>query len=208
MLKASIALEWPRFLSLTRDLARTEPGQAAVDALRDESGWAPDVDVANLRQSETQEATELLVRDALWLPLLADGELRDPAPTLDNLTRGSVLEIAELASLRGWIRAAEAWRSFPAEDLEPGYFRSALMSFQDLSSPLRTLERVLTPEGDLSENASPRLSQLHSELRGLKREISTVLDHLMKTFSQKGVLQENFTDVRDGRYVLPVKIAS
>jgi DNA mismatch repair protein MutS2 len=30
----------------------------------------------------------------------------------------------------------------------------------------------------------------------------------MRTYSQKGVLQESFTDLRDGRYVLPVRISA
>jgi DNA mismatch repair protein MutS2 len=74
-------------------------------------------------------------------------------------------------------------------------------------APLRVVESVLTPEGELSERASPKLGLLHQEIRSLKREIHAVIDQLMKTFAQKGVLQENFTDVRDGRYVLPVKIS-
>ncbi len=83
-----------------------------------------------------------------------------------------------------------------------------LEALPQASTAVARLDRLLTPEGELSENASPRLQQLSAELRSLKREISNRLESLSREYLQKGVLQGEYTDVRDGRYVLPVKISS
>ncbi len=205
MRKAAQALEWGRFLELACEQARTQPGKELVRALEAPQAWAPSLAHARLMQSQTQECAQLLDRDALWGPLT---DLTDPLPALERLERGSVLELEELALLRRWLYAIDSWSETPRDELRGELFKKALARLPDVHLPIRVLDRVLTPEGELSENATPRLKQLYGELRALRREIGVILDQLLKTFSQKGVLQENFTDVRDGRYVLPVKISS
>ena len=203
--KATHALEWNRFLELAQSEARTHSGKAGVHALSDSAKWAPDLATARMLQQEAQEILPLLDRDGLWGPLT---DLADPQNQLEQLSKGAVLEISDLVLLRSWTYAIDSWTQTPREEIRGDRFKKALGSLTDPFEPLRILQRVLTPEGELSEKASPKLASLYSEIRSLKREIGIVLDQLMKTFSQKGVLQENFTDVRDGRYVIPVKISS
>lgn len=198
-------LEWARFLEYSKAEARTEPGKLRIGALADPANWAGDLAAARLMQQETQETSALLDRDGLWGPLV---DLTDPEAALERLERGSVLEISELVLLRRWLYAVDSWSLIPRDEIRGELFKKSLNSLPDPFEPLRVLGRVLTPEGELSEKASPKLATLFSEIRGLKREIGVVLDQLIKTFSQKGILQENFSDVRDGRYVIPVKISS
>lgn len=203
--RASQALEWNRFLDLATREARTERGKSILHSLESTLEWAQDVAAARVRQQETQEASQLLDRDGLWGPL---SELPDPEPVLERLSRGSVLEVVEMGLLRRWLYATDSWVQTPRDEIRGDLFKKALTRLPDPFEPLRILDKLLTPEGELSERASPRLTALFTEIRTLKREIGSTLDHLMKTFSQKGVLQENFTDLRDGRYVLPIKISS
>ncbi|MEO7163998.1 MAG: hypothetical protein ABI041_13850, partial [Bdellovibrionia bacterium] len=199
------ALEWDRFLTLAAEEALSEPAKLQVKLLSDNQNWATSLVAAKLLQQETLEVTPLLDREALWGPMSG---LQDPESVLERLQRGSVLEIAELASLRKWLYAIESWVQIPREEIRGERFRKSLLLLPDPLNPIRAMEKVLTPEGDLSENASPRLAAIYSEIRSLRREIGNTLDHLVKSYSQKGILQETFTDVRDGRYVLPVKISS
>lgn len=199
------ALEWDRFIQLAESEARSEPARALLKSLEDPEHWASELSTARLLQQETQETVSLLDREALWGPLL---ELQSPFEVLERLQRGSVLEVHELALLRRWLYAQDSWVQTPRDEIRGERFKKALINLPDPLNILRILDPLLTPEGELSEKASPRLAALYSEIRGLKREINNVLDQLLKTFSQKGVLQENFTDVRDGRYVLPIKISS
>lgn len=197
--------EWEKILSLAEEEARSFPAKEKLKELRSTQAWAPNLSEARLWQAETAEAAALLERDALWGPLL---ELVDITPTLDRLARGSTLELEELQWVRKWFFAIDSWVQVPREDLRAERFKKSLLHLMDPKFALQRLGKILTPEGELSEKATPRLGTLFSEIRSLKREISAVLDQLLQTFAQKGVLQENFTDVRDGRYVLPIKISS
>jgi DNA mismatch repair protein MutS2 len=201
---AQSALEWTRFLILAEKEASTELGRERIRALEDPARWAPSVETSRLRQQETQEVSLLLARDALWGPLSG---LLDPKASLERLDRGATLDVPELVMFRGWLYAIDSWSQVPRDEIRGDLFKRALTQLPDPTVPLRIVDSILTPEGELSERASPKLGSLNSEIRSLKREIQAVLDGLMKTFSQKGVLQENFTDVRDGRYVLPIKIS-
>ncbi|MCM2324668.1 MAG: hypothetical protein NDJ90_15520, partial [Oligoflexia bacterium] len=203
--RAAQSLDWPVFLEHACAQALTERGKATLASHATPEHWAQDIDTARILQQETQEIQALLDREALWGPLAGLG---DPTASLERLARGSVLELVELVLLRRWLHAIDSWVQTPREELHGEHFRRSLASLPDPLKPLRILERILTPEGELSERASPRLATLHAEIRALKREISSSLDHLLKTFAQKGILQESFTDVRDGRYVIPVKISS
>ena len=202
---AIVSLEWTRFLSKAEAEARTETGKALVLKLKHSSAWAKDLVAARKLQQETQEVTALLDRDALWGPLTG---LIDPDKLFESLARGTVLELSELSTLRGWLYAMDSWTQTPRDTLKGEHFKKALNSLSEPFEAIRILDRVLTPDGQLSERASPKLAAINTEIRAIKKKIQTTMDHLMRTLSEKGVLQENFSDVRDGHYVLPVKTSS
>ena len=203
-LDSARALDWPRLLELAEEQARTFPAKQLLKNLADPKHWARDVAHARILQLETQESAPLLDRDGLWGPL---ADLEDPQDALESLFKGSVLELADLALLRRWLYAADSWVQTPRDEIRGERIKKAILLLSDPSDPIRILDRVLTPEGELSERASPKLAQFFQEIRRLKREISATLDTLVKNLNQKGLLQESFTDVRDGRYVIPVKIS-
>jgi DNA mismatch repair protein MutS2 len=203
--KAAAALEWERFLQRCESEARTEPGRALLAAYASPENWAQDLQTARLLQQETQEITPLLDREPLWGPLQG---LPDVAAPLERLERGSVLEVVELAQLRRWLYAIDSWAQMPREEIKGERFKKDVLRLLDPFEPLRALDRLLTPEGELSENASTKLAQLHAEMRVVKREIGVVLDQVVKRLGAQGILQETFSDVRDGRYVVPVKISN
>lgn len=197
-------LEWERFIQLAKSEAITEPGKNLLSQLEEAAHWASETSVAHQMQQETSEITPLLDRDALWAPL---AHLSDPEIILDQLSRGGVLAIEDLGLLRRWLYAVDSWIQIPRDEIRGERFKKTLHVLQDPLSLLRILDSVLTPEGELSEKASPRLASLYSEIRLIKREIHQILDQLVRDLSQKGILQENYIDVRDGRYVLPIKIS-
>lgn len=198
-------LEWEKFLTHAESEAKSFPAREAIASLNDPTFWATDIETARLLQSETQEMAGLLTRDGLWGPL---SELPELTGCLESLARGSVLELEDFIQIRRWLYALDSWSQIPRDEIRGERFKRALTGLPDPHQPLRIVDRILTPEGGLSDRASPKLYSLSNEIRGLRKEISVVLDQLIKTFSQKGILQENFSDQRDGRYVIPVKISN
>ncbi len=202
---ALTSLEWTTLLEKAMEGVRTETGRARLAGLNDPCAWAPDVATARVLQEETREILGLLERGELWGPL---SDLRSPDEAIATLDRSGILELENLRILRGWLEAISAWKSIPAAELRGDAFIQAIAQLPDVTSPARELSRVLTPEGEISERASPRLASLHAEVRSVQSEIRRVLDSILKTLATKNVLQENYSDVRDGRYVIPVRISS
>jgi len=174
-----------------------------LEALSNPDSFASTLERAQELQNETQEMAQVLERSALWGPL---NELQDIDEDLENLARGSVLEIGAWVRIRGWLYAMDSWSHFPKEVASKN-FKMALQGLFDPFECLRVLDRVITPAGDLSEKASPKLGALFSQARELRREIEKKLESLLRDYGSKGLLQENYSDVRDGRYVLPVRVS-
>ncbi len=196
-------LDWPKLLDLASGEARTPYGKARILALGAVDSFAPTPARARELQAETAEMAQILERSALWGPLLG---LLPVDEDLENLERGSILEVAALVRIRSWLYAMDSWGHFPKE-LAGKFFKGALLSLFSPHDCLRTLDRVLTPAGELSEKASSKLGSLLSQARDLRREIGSKMDSLLREYESKGVLQENYSDVRDGRYVLPVRVS-
>lgn len=198
-------LEWGTWLELATRLARTEPGRERLQALESPDRWARTVEEAQRRQTETQEAMNALEKESLWSAL--DG-LTDPDPALQGLGRGAVLASSELYGMLRWLIAIDTWSEVPREQLGGELMKRSLALLPSLRDLIPPLQKIFTPEGEISEQATPRLSSLHNETKSIKREIQEVLSRLLKSYGEKNVLQDSFVDVRDGRYVLPVRIGA
>jgi DNA mismatch repair protein MutS2 len=195
-------LDWPKLLEYAAEEARTPYGKEKIRSLNFPETFASTVERAQELQGETQEVAVIIDREALWGPLR---DLQEVHEELENLERGGILEITALVRLRAWLYAFDSWIHFPKE-FAGKIFKQALTQIFEPHDCLRHLDRVLTPTGELSEKASPKLYSLLTSVRELKREISIRMESLTRDYAAKGVLQEKYSDVRDGRYVLPVRV--
>ena len=196
-------LDWPKLLSYAANEARTPYGKSRLHDLNFVENFAEGIERAQELQTETHEVFSIIEREALWGPLRDLSEIHDE---LEILQKGAVLEVHALHKIRAWLYCFDSWNHFPKE-LAGKNFKNALAQIFDPFECVRVLDRVITPQGELSEKASPKLQSLLSQVRGLKQEISARMETLMKEYAHKGILQEKYTDVRDGRYVLPVKVS-
>lgn len=205
-MNAHQSLDWEKLLEYATEQARTEPGFERLEALYDPENWASNPASAQMLQAETQEAIGLLDRDSLWGPLT---DLASPTETLESLGKGSVLSPTQLGHLRRWLYAIDAWVSTNKDTIPGELFRKALNALGfliDPREPIKTLDRILTADGELSENASTKLSALHQEIRELKKQITSQMERIVQKYAASGTLQDNVSDVHDGRYVIPVKV--
>jgi DNA mismatch repair protein MutS2 len=196
-------LDWPKLLSFAKAEARTTYGKARVESWNHPSGFAKSFERSLELQLETQEIYTLLDRAALWGPM---NGLLDIHEELESLAKGGVLEAQALARIRSWLYCFDSWINFPLE-FAGKYFKQALTQIFVPNDSLRILDRILTPAGEISEKASPELYSILSQAKDVKREISSRMEQLTRDYAGKGFLQEKYSDVRDGHYVLPVRVS-
>ena len=191
-------LEWPRFAGCLAACASTIRG---AEACGRDLFCATHAGVRE-RLAETGEARALLDQGEV-LPLAGVADLREVS---DAVGRGRVVAAAELAQVCSTVEAAERVRGF----LEAREERSPRLA--DLAGTLPALPglahriaRVVTPEGQVRDDASADLRKLHHRVRDLQAEIDRRMASYLRDPSVQIHLQDGYVTAREDRPVLPVR---
>lgn len=148
------------------------------------------------------------------------GESKTPMPT-DNFfdltaqlkrlrLNGTFLEIEELAHLRGSLQTIANLVKFFNPKEEEG--RKVYPLLQNLTTDIvvlpeicRQIDRILTPEGEIKDNASPALAEIRKQLASTVSSISRLLSNIMKSAQSDGLVDKDVTPtMRDGRLMIPI----
>jgi DNA mismatch repair protein MutS2 len=200
-LQSLLDLEWDRFLNFASLEASSIPAQDQISSLIHPATWAATAERADFLQEQVMELTPVVDKAALWGPLSG---LDLVGPQLEILRKGGVLEARSLHRLRQWLAGIESWCQFPRDSLGR-LFKNDLARLFDPYEILRSLDRLLTSEGNISETASPEMQRVCSEIRSIEAKMADRIDSLMRDYSAKGWLQERIIDKREGHWVVPVK---
>jgi DNA mismatch repair protein MutS2 len=74
-----------------------------------------------------------------------------------------------------------------------------------LAPLLRSLRSRISPDGTLSDDASPDLKRIRREIERQQRAIESSLRQALRRFSGEGSTQEDLITIRGERFVIPVK---
>jgi len=156
--------------------------------------------------SETAEARAARAKEG-DPPFETTPEIR---PILERAApKGAVLEGIDLVAIRVVLDVAQRLRSYGGRVREVAPSLGArLTQLPALPHLGAALTASLTPEGELSDDASPRLRQLRRRREALRARILRSLEGLVDSPTLEPALQERFITVRNGRYVLPVRADS
>ncbi len=193
------ALEFNRIRDVLVSLAVSEEGRVRLAALAP----AKSAEWVRLELSRVEEVRGFLDRGGG----LSSGGLKDPRPILEKVSVvGSVLSAEELLELLFHLRVQHTTRrvldrerqNMPlihklARDLNPA---------PDLEN---RLEKVITPEAAIRDNATPELSRLRRLLAQQQNNIRIKLARILPRLAKQGILRDETFSLRDGRYVLPVR---
>jgi DNA mismatch repair protein MutS2 len=192
--KASEHLEWPRLVAAV--LARCRGTSARARGLT----HARDRDEAALLLREAGEAMALLERGER-VPL--DG-LRELGPHLARIERQGALKASGLADILSSLQAARVLRGFlSGQRAHAAALYAACSTDPALDLLEEQLRSALGPDGTLTDNASPELKSLRTEVANLRERIIGRLRELIERYND--VLSDQYYTLRDGRYVLPVR---
>ena len=192
-------VEWDEVRALLARDADTPMGQEW--ALTLEPGTDPDA--IRLALTDTREARQALAEAGSppW------GALPDVRPSLERCrVPEAILEGAELVTLVPLIEASNRLRAY-GRGAAPVAPRLAVR-FRHLPSlaPLHDLlSRSLTPEGTLTDEASPRLRSIRRKIKEQRAQIVKVLEALFHSQGAEAAFQDRYVTIRHGRYVVPVR---
>ncbi|NKE71932.1 endonuclease MutS2 [Candidatus Manganitrophus noduliformans] len=147
----------------------------------------------------------LLLKEGSHIPL---SSFTDPRPFLARANKGAVLEGIELRGIHDLLEQVESVRSFLIRKKEEAsrLFQIAVQ----LEPPAGLRQKIaaaVDPEGRIQEGATPALRALTAEAARAREAITDQLEKILRSARYEKLLQEPYYTEREGRYVLPFKIA-
>ncbi|MHB1041588.1 MAG: endonuclease MutS2 [Eubacteriales bacterium] len=192
-------LEFHKILEQLADCAGSVQGREKAYALTPVSERL----LIERMQAETTEGRELLRLD----PTAELGGWRDIRTSLLKLERGAVLEPEELLPVGDTMTACRLIKKFFAGC--PGKYKlleeitSVLISLPELEKRINT---SIMPDGSVDDRASASLAQIRRRIISARVRIKEHLESLIRSPHYQKYLQESLVTIREGRYVVPVKI--
>lgn len=171
---------------------RTAPLYASPDAVRE-------------RYAEVSEAL-----DAARLndepPVGAVLDVEDP---VDRAARGSVLDVVDLRAVGVSARALARLRDW-GDDHAEDFPRLATLCGPINVDPelVEVLDYAFDAAGELSESTYPELGTLRRRIAQLRDRIRSTLEDILRGSEWADALQDRFVSEREGRFVVPVKMAA
>ncbi|MDY0083070.1 MAG: endonuclease MutS2, partial [Ignavibacteriaceae bacterium] len=67
------------------------------------------------------------------------------------------------------------------------------------------IEKIITEQGEIKENASNELARIRKEINNKKSELVKSINRIIKSLKEDDIVREDYLTLRDGRMVIPVK---
>ena len=195
-------LEFARVLDLVAGRASSSLGGARVRDLAPTSNrtWldAEHARVAAMRALVTDEAG--------WAPE-AIPDLLQPLARLR--IEGTLWSGKELLGALTLLRSSRTTLDTLRDPKRPTVATAVLAPFADRLVNLRqhetAIERVLSDDGEVRDDASAALRRIRRELRGAEGELVRLLERLMAKLEPHHQVPDMSVSVRNGRYVIPIR---
>ncbi len=191
-------LEFPRIREIIA-------GHCAFSLSRDLAlGLEPSIDLDQIkaRLEESAEARRLLEVE----PGFSIYGLIDISDAVHYASLGRVLEPKILAEIRRSLGILRRLKSKLNElALETPHLYNIAVDIGDLSHLEKSIDRAISPEGELLPNASDKLASLRHQLRGKRAEVMEKLQNFINSDSTRRFIQEPIITEREGRFSIAVK---
>ncbi|MDZ4677853.1 MAG: Smr/MutS family protein [Oligoflexia bacterium] len=168
----------------------------------------------NLSPQDTSAKAILLIENIKEAQsIILESELPDLSvidhisPISERLNVHAVLDVKELIVLRQFLNTAQNLKTLLKQPKNK-WANSESARIADFKSQISAINHVLSPSGEINEDASPTLASLCEERRRLGREISKTLDQIVARRQMENILQDKYVTNREGRMVIPVKSGS
>ncbi|MDN5345115.1 MAG: mismatch repair protein MutS2, partial [Clostridia bacterium] len=161
-----------------------------------------DLEVARRRLQATSEAEQVLRR----YPDIPLHNIYDIRPQVARAAVGGLLEGPDLLRVAATLATARRVRQFFLGLEGPWPLLQELAgSLGDFRPLEKAINQAIGPEGEVLDQATPRLSTLRQLVRRTQERIKERLDGYLRSTEMQKYLQDNLYTIRGDRYVLPVK---
>lgn len=119
---------------------------------------------------------------------------------------GAILSTKKILEIRNLARSSRLLQSLFTREKD-NYSLLVEISQKLFSDRLfeHQIEKIISEDGDVKENASKTLSEIRKEIRTKKDELIKSINRIIKSLKEEDIVREDYLTLRDGRMVIPVK---
>ena len=200
-IKTRNKLEYGEILRMLAALAPTAGAAERALAL------LPDDDAYNVKKSlqRTGDACRLLADKGMP----SFGSVADVTDAVERAGKGATLSTRDLLDVGNVLRTARGLLDYIHVNR---HFDTVLDEVFERLLPDRRLEdriyRTIIAEDVIADEASPALGDIRRKIRQTNNKIKETLQHYITSSTYSKALQENIVTMRNGRYVVPVRVES
>ena len=196
--KAIKTLEYDKVLSLLAACCLTEGArQMALTASPEDDP----VKIARMQQ-ETLDARSLTEHHGPP----SFGVVKDISDSVERAGKGAMLSPRELLDVADLLSSASAMHAYSTRrDIRLGCLAERFSRVFPHHPLEREIRRCILSEDSISDDASPKLSDIRRSIRLTNTKIRDTLQKFISAESNNKFLQDNLVTIRQGRYVIPVK---
>ncbi|WKW12426.1 Smr/MutS family protein [Pseudogemmatithrix spongiicola] len=205
-------LEFARLLDHVAGHASTSPGAARISGLRPVRVGGTHLDRAEALGALHAEHARVAAMRAL---IVGENPFRPEAiPELGNAFQrlrvdGAAWNGVELRGAWTLLRSSRLTQQSLRDEARHPAARAPLAALADRLIAMPALEaqldRVLTEDGELKDDASPTLRRIRRDLRASEGEIVRLLERLMAKLEPHHRVDDASVTLRNGRWVIPVR---
>ncbi len=192
-------LEFPKVLDFISRYAITESGKKKVLNL---------LPVNNLvfikTEGEAVNEAKELINKVGYPPIEYLSELHSVLS--ETRIEGAVIQGIKLLEILKLAKTSRLLRQFISQETKENSILKQ-KSFNLFTDKLfeNRIEKIITEQGEIKENASHELARLRKEINNKKSELVKSINRIIKSLKEDDIVREDYLTLRDGRMVIPVK---
>jgi len=162
------------------------------------------IDFLRTEHNLIDETVRLLMSDET-LPL---ENLHDSKNLLHkSKIQNAILQATELLQISDMMRSARLVKSFMKGKSEeyPAIFDRCVSLHENRIAEKHTTESI-EDNGYVKDNASRELLRIRTDINSKSAKLRSRLNKIVKHFSEEELLQDDFFTMREGRFVIPIKV--
>ncbi len=200
-IKTSKKLEYNEILRMLAELAPTAGAKELALSLQPDD----DAETVTRRLTRTGDACRLLSDKGMP----SFGSVVDISDAADRAGKGATLTPRDLLDVGNVLRTARGLLDYVRVN---HCFDTVLDEVFERLLPNKHLEdriyRAIVSEDMIADEASPALGDIRRKIRQTNNKIKETLQHYITSSTYARALQDNVVTMRNGRYVVPVRVES
>ncbi len=197
--KALKTLEYDKILAMLAECASTDGGKELILIT------TPEADASRVKKLLVQTSDAKHMTSVNGAPSF--GGIRDICDSVDRAEKGASLTLRELLDIADLLYVSAGLVAYSGtKNVTCGTLGEIFDRIFKNPTLEKEIKRIIISEDTISDDATPQLAAIRRNIRNTNNRIRDMLQNYITSPKYSKTLQDNIVTMRNGRYVIPVKV--